>query len=244
MIPKKIHYCWFGRGEMPDLAIKCINSWKDYLPDYELVLWNEDNFNVNTYQYTKQAYEAKKYAFVSDVVRLYALVNIGGVYMDTDVEVLNSLDSFLHHDAFSGFENEQMIPTGIMASKKGFKIFVDCLKEYETASFVKSDGKYDLTTNVQKITNKCKEVGFVGNNTFQVIQGFALYPKTYFCPLTYGNSRKTDFGKDTYTIHHFAGSWKSERDKMKERRRERRRAIKEQFKDVVKIWMLKLLGEK
>ena len=97
MIPKVIHYCWFGRGPKGDLANKCIESWKRFLPDYEIKEWNEDNFDVNMYQYTKEALENKKYAFVTDVVRLYALYTEGGVYMDTDVEVLKSFNPFLHH---------------------------------------------------------------------------------------------------------------------------------------------------
>ena len=108
-IPKVIHYCWFGRGKLPKLAKKCIKSWKKYLPDYKIIEWNEDNFDINSNQYVREAYEAKKYAFVSDYVRLYALYNYGGIYMDTDVEVIKSLDEFLIHEAFSGFESPKDI---------------------------------------------------------------------------------------------------------------------------------------
>ena len=114
MIPKIIHYCWFGRNPLPPLAIKCIESWKKFLPEYEIIEWNEDNFNLDKWVYTKQAYEMKKYAFVSDVCRLYAIKEFGGIYMDTDVEILNPLDKFLHHNAFSGFESNYAIPTGLM----------------------------------------------------------------------------------------------------------------------------------
>ena len=118
MIPKKIHYCWFGRKPLPALALMCIESWKRFLPDYEIIEWNEDNFDVNLYQYAKEAYHMKKYAFVSDVCRLYALKEIGGLYMDTDLEVLKPLDAFLHHNAFSGYESNGYIPTALMGSKK------------------------------------------------------------------------------------------------------------------------------
>ena len=101
-IPKKIHYCWFGRGQMPELAIKCLASWKKNLPDYEVIEWNEDNFDINSNRYVKEAYESKKYAFVTDYVRLYVLYNHGGIYMDTDVEVLKPLDVFLVNRAFTG----------------------------------------------------------------------------------------------------------------------------------------------
>ena len=113
MIPKVVHYCWFGRGEMPELAKKCIASWKTFLPDYQIKEWNEDNFDINCNQYVKEAYESRKFAFVTDYVRLYAIYTEGGVYMDTDVEVLKTLDPFLHHHAFSGFETDGNVPTGM-----------------------------------------------------------------------------------------------------------------------------------
>ena len=116
MIPKKIHYCWFGRGEMPDLVRKCIASWKKYLPEYEIKEWNEDNFDLNSYPYVREAYHNKRFAFVTDVVRLHALYYEGGIYMDTDVEVLKPLDSLLNYKIVSGFESETQIPTGLMAS--------------------------------------------------------------------------------------------------------------------------------
>lgn len=153
MIPKKIHYCWFGRGQMPELAKKCIESWKKYLPDYEIKEWNEDNFDLNAYPYVREAYDNRKFAFVTDVVRLYALYTEGGIYMDTDVEVLKSLDGFLHHVAFSGFEDDHNIPSGIMASEKGGKWAKDNLDYYVGKHFIKEDGSLDLTTNVITITN-------------------------------------------------------------------------------------------
>ena len=119
MIPKIIHYCWFGRGEKPSQAQMCIESWKKILPEYQLKEWNEDNFDINQNRYVREAYENRKFAFVTDYVRLYALYNEGGVYMDTDVEVLGSYDSFLHHHAFSGFETDGNVPTGMMAAEKG-----------------------------------------------------------------------------------------------------------------------------
>lgn len=119
MIPKVVHYCWFGRGPKNELATKCIESWKKFLPDYEIKEWNEDNFDVNLYPYAKEALENRKFAFVTDVVRLYALYTEGGVYMDTDVEVLKTYNPFLHHKMFSGFETNNNVPTGMMAAEKG-----------------------------------------------------------------------------------------------------------------------------
>lgn len=111
MIPKIIHYCWFGRGKMPKLALKCLKSWNKYCSDYKVICWNEDNFDINSNQYVKEAYESRKYAFVSDYVRLYALYNYGGVYMDTDVEVIKNIDKFLAEKAFTGFESETYVTT-------------------------------------------------------------------------------------------------------------------------------------
>lgn len=205
-IPKTIHYCWFGRGEKPKLAKKCIKSWKKFLPDYEIIEWNEDNFDINSNLYVKQAYESKKYAFVSDYVRLYALYNYGGIYMDTDVEVLQSLDKFLKYEAFIGFESEELCGTGIIGSKKENKMIREFLEPYKSLRFINDDGSFNQTTNVYMMTDIFMKYGVNLNNTQQNINDMEIFPKTYFCPLNYGDAQ-TDFSKDTYTIHHFAGSW-------------------------------------
>lgn len=207
MIPKKIHYCWFGRGEMPKLAKKCIKSWKKYCPDYEIKEWNEDNFDLDMYPYAREAYDNRKFAFVTDVVRLYALYHEGGIYMDTDVEVIKPLDPFLKHTAFSGFEDETMVPTGIMASEKGGRWAKENLDYYEGRHLVKEDGSLDLTTNVVTITNYMLKHGLRQDNTFQDFPGLVtMYPKDYFCPLSYRGTEST-MTDNTATIHHFAGSW-------------------------------------
>lgn len=207
MIPKVIHYCWFGRGKMPELALKCIASWKKFCPDYQIKEWNEDNFDLDMFPYTREAYDQRKFAFVTDVVRLYALYSEGGVYMDTDVEVIKPLDPFLRHVAFSGYESETEIPTGIMAAEKGSQWARDCLDYYNGVHFVKSDGTYEMTTNVATITNMMKQKGLRCDNTYQDFPGyFTIYPKTFFCP--YGGMKKAPaFSDQTVTIHHFAGSW-------------------------------------
>lgn len=206
MIPKIIHYCWFGRGEKPALAQKCIESWKKYCSDYEFVEWNEDNFDINLNRYVKEAYESKKYAFVTDYVRLYALVNYGGIYMDTDVEVVGSLDEFLKHQAFSGFEDDGWIPTGLMASEKNYPLFIELLDDYKDKAFIKEDGSLDTVTNTFTITKTVEKYGLVKNGEFQIVEGFALYPKDVFCPLddATGKVNKT---KNTRAIHWFSKSW-------------------------------------
>lgn len=206
MIPKVIHYCWFGRGQMPQLALKCIESWKKYLPDYEIKEWNEDNFDLDMYPYVREAYDNRKFAFVTDVVRLYALYHEGGIYMDTDVEVLKSLDSLLKYEAVSGFESPTQIPTGLMACREGHPLFKELLYEYNGIHFVKEDGTLDLTTNVVRITNACLKNGLVLNNKLQTIKGFTILPKDYLCPKSYKDG-KIYLTKNTMTIHHFAGSW-------------------------------------
>lgn len=207
MIPKIIHYCWFGRGAMPPLAKKCIATWKKYLPDYHIKEWNEDNFDLSLFPFTEEAYRQKKYAFVTDVVRLYALYTEGGIYMDTDVEVLKSLDAFLSHPAFSGFEEETKVPTGIMGAEKGSLWAKENLDYYCGRHFVKEDGALDLTTNVKIITDYMVRHGLLRNNTYQDFPGLVvMYPTEYFCPLN-PRTRRIEKTVNTVTIHHFMGSW-------------------------------------
>lgn len=207
MIPKIIHYCWFGRGQLPPLALKCIQSWKKYCPDYEIKEWNEDNFDLDLFPYVREAYDNKKYAFVTDVVRLYALLKEGGVYMDTDVEVIKPIDQFLCHHAFSGFENQREVPTGIMASEKGGKWVAENLAYYNDRHFILPNGQFDITPNVKTITRLLLQHGLVQNNTLQDFADLVtMYPKDFFCP------KNPDTGEifltnNTCTIHHFNGSW-------------------------------------
>lgn len=220
MIPKVIHYCWFGRNKLPKLAIECIESWKKNLPDYKIIEWNEDNFDINSNQYVKEAYESKKWAFVTDYVRLYVLKEYGGIYMDTDVEVTQNLDEFLNCGAFSGFESNNYIPTGIIGAEKDNKWIERMLQEYDNKKFIKEDGSYDMTTNVVLITDITKkEFNIKLNNTYQELKHrVIMYPSDYFCPKSYetGKIRKT---KNTYAIHHFSGSWHSDEEKKIRKRK-------------------------
>ena len=205
-IPKVIHYCWFGYGEMPELTKKCINSWKTHCPDYQITLWNEDNFDVNALPFTKEAYSAKKYAFVSDYARLFILYHYGGIYMDTDVEVTKNLDAFLNAEAFSGFETDVSVPTGIIGATAGLPIFEELLDYYTERHFLLDNGEMDLTTNVDIITNILSRYGLAKNGTYQTVDSFRLYPADYFCPKD-PVSKKLKTTKNTHTIHHFDGSW-------------------------------------
>lgn len=207
MIPKIIHYCWFGHGPMPELAIRCIESWHKYMPDYEYKLWNEDNFDVNSTPYTKEAYEARKFAFVTDYVRLYALYTEGGIYMDTDVEVLKPYDDLLGLSGFTGYEGSKYQPpvTGTMASEAGGEWVKEQLDSYTDSHFILPDGSYDITTNTVRISRIMRKGGFIQNGEKQVFKGMHIFPVEYFCPRqTTGEFFLTE---NTYCDHHFMGSW-------------------------------------
>ena len=193
MIPRIIHYCWFGRGPMPDLAIKCIESWHKFMPDWEYVLWNEDNFDVSLYPYTQEAYEAKKYAFVSDVARLEALNRIGGVYFDVDFKVYKPFDDLLQDDAFAGFEGSKHNPVmmGVLGSIPGGQWVSKQLERYEGRHFI-INGVPDLTTNVKFVSDWMGRNGFLPNGKEQFFLDLHVYPVDYFCPrLTTGEYMKT-----------------------------------------------------
>lgn len=214
MIPKKIQYCWFGQGKMPVLAEKCIESWRTYCPDYEIIEWNEDNFNINCCSYVKEAYENRKFAFVTDYARLYILYTQGGIYMDTDVEVIKRLDEFLHNKAFSGFESKTAIPTGIMAAEKGFPLYEHLLSYYNNRHFISRAGCPDTTTNVTIITSMLTERGFVPNGKYQVIDDFVLYPRDYFCPFDNATGVLHQ-SPNTAVIHWFNKSWVPQKQRIR-----------------------------
>ena len=208
MIPKKIHYCWFGRGEKSELILNCIESWKKYCPDYEIIEWNEDNIDVNATLYTKQAYEAKKWAFVSDYARLYALYHEGGLYFDTDVEVLKPMDEFLGEEFFTGFEVKDSPITAVMGAKSKNIAIKNLLDYYNTAKFVNSDGTLNLLSNTHIITDDFIKKGVKLNGKKQIVDGITIYPQIVFCP----NNFTRIFNKPSdksYTIHHFDQSWKN-----------------------------------
>ena len=222
MIPKIIHYCWFGRGEKSRLIKKCMESWKKFCPDYKIIEWNEDNFDINSNTFVKQAYENKKWAFVSDYVRLFALYNYGGVYLDTDVEIIKPIDKFLKHEAFSGFENPESVPTGIIAAQKGQPIIKMWFDWYENREFI-INGKMLHEPNVKFMTETLLNKGLILNNTYQEIEGFAMYPQTYFCPINV-DKRTNCKSKNTCAIHHFTSSWRSSEEMKKFRKAKRRQA--------------------
>ena len=224
-IPKILHYCWFGGKPKPPLAEKCIRSWRKFCPDFEIREWNESNFDLEQVPaYVRQAYEAGRWAFVTDYVRPRALTEVGGVYLDTDVEIVRPLDPFLKHEAFAGFEHLERVQTGVLACRKGFPLFQEFLAYYDTAVFRRPDGSMDTTTNVEILTGICRKKGLVFNDAFQVVDGLAVYPREVFCPVDY-DTMKLKKTRKTVTIHWFSGSWQTQEDLriLEEERRWKRR---------------------
>lgn len=214
-IPKLIHYCWFGGKPKPDIVVKCMESWKQKLPGYEFIEWNESKFDVHSNPYVKEAYHAGKFAFVSDYVRVYALYHFGGIYLDTDVEVYQSFDDLLHHDSFWGFEQENFIATSTIGAAKGNKLIKRFLDSYQRKSFLRKDGSFDSLTNVAVVTELLQSMGLQPNGHYQELEGIGVfYPQTYFSPYDYINCRmfRTEH---TYAVHHFHKSWLSPKDRLK-----------------------------
>ncbi len=214
-IPKIIHYCWFGGRAKPEIVNKCINSWKKYLLDYEIIEWNEDRFDVNCNSYVKQAYESNKFAFVSDFVRVHALYNFGGIYLDTDVEIFKPFDNLLHHQSFWGFEQENFIATSTIGAVKGNKLIKIFLDSYSSKNFIEKDGRFNELTNVAIVTDILQNLGLKKNGEFQKIEGLGtFYPQSFFSPYDYINCRKF-ITKDTYAMHHFYKSWLTPKARLK-----------------------------
>lgn len=205
MIPKTIHYCWFGRGEKPKLAQNCIASWKKFCPDYEVIEWNEDNFDVNTNGYTRMCHEQKKYAFLSDYVRLYVVEKFGGVYFDTDVELLRPIEPLLGNEAFFGFENDQNVASGLgFGAEAGNPVVQAMLAEYNTLL----DGEHGVTGCPTLNTRALVKLGLRLDGSYQQLTHAAVYPAEYFNPYDdpTGTLNKT---KNTYSVHWYAKSWLS-----------------------------------
>lgn len=208
MIPKIIHYCWFGSKPLPELALKCIESWKKYLPDYEIKEWNEQNFDVNIIPYTKEAYQSKKYAFVSDYARFFILYKYGGIYFDTDVEVIKPLNPILDKGPYMGYEKgTELVAPGLgLAVELQNSLYKEILQEYEQLHFLNDNGTQNLTTIVVITTNILRKYHLVPNGQFSKIKNITIYPSEYFCPISTMDGKMT-ITDNTYTIHHYAASW-------------------------------------
>ncbi len=214
MIPKTIHYCWFGGNPKPPLAEKCIKSWQKYCPDFEIIEWNEDNFDISSCPlYVRQAYDAKKWAFVTDYVRLKIVYDHGGIYLDTDVELFRSPEAFLSHRAYFGFEQES-INTGIgFGAEKGHPLIKEIMDDYNDVPFIKEDGSFDTETCPSRNTKVILRHGLQQDDSRQVLEDDVLIlPTRFFCPLDY-NTGKLHRTKDTVSVHWFDASWRTAEEK-------------------------------
>lgn len=248
MIPKIIHYCWFGGNSKSKLIEKCICSWKKYCPDYEVIEWNENNFDISmTPQYVQQAYEAKKWAFVTDYVRLYVVYTYGGVYLDTDVELLKSIDELLLYPAFFGMEEEGYVNTGLgFGSIKNTKLLAELINDYQNISFKLENGEYDTTGCPIRNTKIFVNNGMKQKNVLQELHdGTMIFPEEYFCPKNY-RTGEMKISSEAFSIHHYDASWfTEEQQKAKEKRwkEKKRKAQIKQLRSKIKALGTKLLGE-
>ena len=234
MIPKVIHYCWFGKNPLPDSAKQCIASWKKYFPDYEIKEWNESNFDIEMTAYTKEAYIAKKYAFVSDYARFWILYNYGGVYFDTDVEVVKDFTPILEKGAFLGWEKGVYL-TGVnpglgMACDSGNTVLLELLTLYNNMSFNAEYAKKDRKTITEYTFDVLTRFGLKKQNREQLIQGIYVYPSDYFCPVDVVTKR-LHITDNTYSIHNYTASWNERTNK----------GLKKRLREVMPEWLLILL---
>lgn len=216
MIPKKIHYCWFGNGSKPKDVETYINTWKTLFPDYEILEWNESNFDISCCSYVEQAYKAKKYAFVSDYVRLFALFNEGGVYFDTDIEAIQDIRPLLTKlKMLLGFEDEYYVMTGFMAAEPHMPCFRDLISFYNEKEFRLPNGKYDTLPNPVIVTKFMQKYGVVPNGQYQVFaDGCEIYPYEYYSGLNIAY-QKLNVTQNTCLIHHCMGTWQTPKEKIK-----------------------------
>lgn len=215
MIPKIIHYCWFGGNPLPESAQKCITSWRKHFPDYEIKEWNESNYNVHKIPYTSEAYNAKKYAFVSDYARFDILYEFGGIYFDVDVEVIKPFGNILNDTGFMGTEVVGSVAAGLgVGCNAGLGVIKEILEHYEREHFSCNNviNPYNLKTVVQRATEIFKKNGFdAKSNTIQKVADITIYPPEYFCPMDFSRTGMLTITENTYSIHHYDGSWVEEK---------------------------------
>lgn len=217
-IPKVIHYCWFGKKPIPEINRRYMESWKKYCPDYEIVEWNESNYDVYKNQYMGQAYDAGKYGYVTDYARIDILYRHGGIYFDTDAELLKNMDELLHLQAFTSFEEYPMVNFGGgSGSVKGFPLLKNILDFRENIQFINSDGSCNTTTCGYFETVPLQRSGLKPDGSIQNIDGLTVLSSEYFHPKS-SVTGLTDVTENTYSIHQFCWSWVSE-EQMKEKKK-------------------------
>ena len=244
MIKKTIHYCWFGGGYKPQLAEKCINSWKRYCPQYEIIEWNESNFDIEACpEYVKQAYKEKLYAFVSDFARLKIISENGGIYFDTDVELIKPLDRLLEYDAFFGFEDKYRIATGLgFGAIQGHPILSELMEDYNRMSFYKEDGSINYITCPNVNTHIFLKHGLIQNDKRQFLDGnILILPTIYLCPINYETDKRR-YSFKTISIHWFAKSWMTE-ESIKKHAERRKEVIRDFWVHLPNRLIKKIIGE-
>lgn len=229
MIPKKIHYCWLSGDPLPELAQKCLSSWKQFLPDYEIVLWDLNKFDINSTPWTKESFESKKYAFAADYIRLYALYTEGGIYLDSDVEVIQSFDNFLNCESFIGFESSGDIEPAVLGAEKGSAWIGKSLKYYQNRHFVNSKGNYD-TKPLPIVLEQFLNLKNIDKKNITKSNNICFYPAEYFSPKNF-YTKKIEITSFTVSIHHFDGSWLNE-------------SLKDKIKNIIHNLILKIFGKK
>lgn len=222
MIPRIIHYCWFGGAPKPESVQKCINSWKKFCPDYEIREWTEADFDVGQNRYCRQAYEAKAWGFVPDYIRLWIIYHYGGIYLDTDVQVLKSYDPLLTHQAFVGFEKDTNHYVNLgqgFGAEAGNRFVRDNMRMYDALEFTLSDGTYNKTPSPVYTTSVLEQHGLARDkNQIQILDCVTVYPTDYLCPKSFSTGI-VERTKNTYSIHHFDASWYS--DEMQQNKKKR-----------------------
>ena len=218
-IPRLIHYCWFGNGDIPEQQKKYLESWKNFCPDYEIIKWSEDNYDITNNQYVYEAYQNGKWAFVSDFVRIDVVNRYGGVYLDTDVELVKPLDELLHFNGFMGFETGTHVASGLgFGSVKGHAILEATIDCYSRLRFLRENGQLDLTPCPMRQTKVLEKYGLRKNNELQELEkGFMILPTPFLGGMNWG-TRRIEITDSTYAIHHYAGSWVDDKDGFLRRR--------------------------
>ena len=206
-IPKIIHYCWFGNTSKSELALKCIESWKKHATDFQIVEWNESNYDVTKNRYMFQAYQNGMYAFVSDYARLDIIYKNGGIYLDVDVEMIKPIDELLDNEVFFGCDDDKYVATGLgFGAVKNNNHIKNIMSLYDNIDFVDKNNNFDTTSCPYRQTPYFENLGFKISNTIQKIDNITIYPKDYFCPKN-SNTHKINVTNNTLLIHHFDGSW-------------------------------------
>lgn len=229
LIPKVIHFCWFGKNELNEKHKRCMDSWKKYCSDYDIVRWDESNYDISKNSFMLEAYNSKKWAYVSDYARLDIINTYGGIYLDIDVEIVKSFDELLYQNAFCGYQNEKEINLGLGFGATANNSFVQkIMDEYEQMEFIGEDGNLNLIPCPIIQTNVLEKLGVVIDGQYQCLSNITVYPERVFCGKSQRTRRiyRTDM---TYAIHHFDASWMDDVDILHRRNREEQVAIYESY---------------